>query len=212
MTRKPIHIEVAMPSGPAHYWREMLSRPKGFTIREIALCAEGVAYTTVKRYVWFLAREGYVVRIGAKRDGYALQNLYTVKKRQQKAPIERPDPQRAPLTAREAMWNAIRALEQFSARELAVSASTEERPVSQRSANLYIQKLVAVGVLQVLERPQKALGKAGHTPLGATAGRYRLVKSANTGPLAPKLCVAGFVFDPNSNRVLGDAVVSELRA
>jgi hypothetical protein len=212
VTRKPVHIEVAMPSGPTHYWSAMMARPKGFTIREIALCAEGVAYTTVKRYVWFLAREGYVVRVGAKRDGYALQAVYAVKKRQTKTPIERPNPQRAPLTAREAMWNAMRALEQFTARELCVSASTEERPVSQRSANLYIQKLVVVGVLHVLERPQKALGKVGDTPLGATAGRYRLVKSANTGPLAPKLCVAGFVFDPNCNRVLGDAVVSELRA
>jgi hypothetical protein len=212
VTRKPIHIEVAMPSGPAHYWREMQARPKGFTIREIALCADGIAYTTVKRYVWFLVRQGYVVRIGQKRDGYAQQAVYVVRKRQTKPPIERPDPQRAPLTAREAMWNAMRALDQFTARELCVSASTEERPVSQRSANLYIQKLVAVGVLQVLEPPQKALGKAGDTPLGATAGRYRLTKSANTGPLAPKLCVAGFVFDPNISRVLGDAVVSELHA
>lgn len=206
MTRKPIHIEVAMPSGPAHYWREMMARPKGFTIRQIALCSEGVAYKTVKRYVEFLKAGGFVVRIGAKRDGYALQAVYAVKKRQTKPPIKRPDPQHAPLTAREAMWNAIRALNQFTVIELAVSASTEERPVTQRTADHYVRALLRAGVLQTVSRPQT------HEGHGSSPGVYRLARSANTGPLAPKLCVAGFVFDPNSNRVLGDAVVSELRA
>ncbi len=205
MTRKPIHIEVAMPSGPAHYWREMLARPKGFTIREIALCSDGVAYKTVKRYVEFLKAGGFVIRIGAKRDGYALQAIYAVKKQATKAPIKRPDPLRAPLTAREAMWNAMRALNQFSVIELAVSASTEERPVAQRTADHYVRALLRAGVLQAVAPPETLKGR------GSTPGVYRLVKSANTGPLAPKLCVAGFVFDPNKNRVLGDAVVSELR-
>jgi len=205
MTRKPIHIEVAMPSGPAHYWREMMARPKGFTIREIALCSEGVAYKTVKRYVEFLKAGGFVVRVGARRDGYALQAIYAVKKRVTKPPIKRLDPLRAPLTAREAMWNAIRALSQFTVMELAVSASTEERPVAQRTADHYVRALLRAGVLQAVAPPETLKGR------GSTPGVYRLVKSANTGPLAPKLCVAGFVFDPNKNRVLGDAVVSELR-
>lgn len=206
MTRKPIHIEVAMPSGPAHYWREMMARPKGFTIREIALCSEGVAYKTVKRYVEFLKAGGFVVRVGERRDGYAQQAVYAVKKRATKAPIKRPDPLRAPITAREAMWNAIRALSQFTVMELAVSASTEERPVAQRTADHYVRALLRAGVLQAVSPPETLRGR------GSTPGVYRLVKSANTGPLAPKLCNAGFVFDPNSNRVLGDAVVSELCA
>lgn len=211
MTRKPVHIEVAMPSGPAHYWAAMLARPKGFTVREIALCSAGVSYETVKRYVWFLAREGYVLRVGEKRDGYALQAVYAVKKRVSKAPIERPDPARAPLTAREAMWNAMRALEQFTVAELAIASSTEERPVSIRSAHLYVQRLAQARLLRIVEPPARASGKTvAGVPRGAEAGVYRLPKS--TGPRAPKLCNAGFVFDPNSNRVLGEAVVTEQRA
>ncbi|MBY6244101.1 hypothetical protein [Methylosinus sp. Sm6] len=204
MTRKPIHIEVAMPSGPTHYWREMLARPKGFTVTEIALASDGVAHATVKRYVDFLKQEGFVARIGEKRDGYALRAVYAVTKRLPKAPVRRPDPMHAPLTAREAMWNAIRALDQFTVSELAVSASTEERPVAQRTADNYVRALLRVGVLQALAAPERLKGR------GSTPGVYRLVKSANTGPQAPKLCNAGFVFDPNRNRVIGETVVTEV--
>ncbi|MBG0809888.1 hypothetical protein IY145_10905 [Methylosinus sp. H3A] len=206
MTRKPIHIEVAMPSGPDHYWREMLARPKGFTVTEIALASEGVANTTVKRYVEFLKAEGFVVRIGQKRDGYALRAIYAVAKRVTKAPVRRPDPLHAPFSAREAMWNAIRALDQFTVSELAVSASTEERPVAQRTADHYVRALLRAGVLRAVAEPERLKGH------GSTRGVYRLVKSANTGPRAPKLCNAGFVFDPNKNRVLGEAVVTEARS
>jgi len=210
--RKPLHVEVAMPSGPAHYWREMRRYgAKGFTVKLIALAADGVAYETVKRYVWFLVKAGYVARIGKRKDGYATQALYVVRRDVARAPIERPDPARAPITAREAMWNAMRALRTFTARELAVSASTEERPVSLRSANLYIQRLAQAGVLQTITPPERAAGRIGRVPRGATAGVWRLARPADTGPQAPRLCNAGFVFDPNSNRVLGDAIVTETR-
>ncbi len=207
MTRKPIAIEVAMPSGPAHYWREMLARKKGFTVSDIALSSEGVAYTTVKRYVWFLVKSGFVVRIGEKKSGYATQAIYAIKKESRVAPVERADPLVKPPTGREALWTAMRALTQFSVAELAISASTEERAVSSRSASLFVQRLVQAGAIEVIEAPRKASGR----PLGSKAGLYRLKRAANTGPLPPKICLANFVFDPNKNRVLGDAIVSEAK-
>ncbi len=203
MTRKPIAIELAMPSGPAHYWRAMCAR-KSFTVREIALCSQGVSYETVKRYVWFLQKNGFVARVGDRRDGYALQAVYAVGKRLSKAPVERPDPIKAPLTAREAMWNAMRALSRFTVVELAMAAATEERPVAQRTADRYVRALVKAGALAVIE-PAKANGR------GSTPGRFRLNPAANTGPQAPKLCTAGFVFDMNKGRVVGEAVVTEAR-
>jgi hypothetical protein len=210
VTRKPIYVEVAMPSGPEHYWREMRRLgSKGFTVRAIANASDGVSYETVRRYVWWLQKEGYVARVGQKQDGYAVQAIYVVKKATAHAPIERAAPRA--IKAREAMWNAIRALKQFTARELAVSAATEERPISQRSANLYIQRLAQAGVLQVVVPPRRATGKIGPVPRGAIAGTWRLRKNADTGPEAPKLCNAGFVFDPNKNAVLGDAVITEQR-
>lgn len=208
--RKPIHVEVSMPSGPAHYWGEMCRLGgKGFTVRAIANASEGVSYETVRRYVWWLQKQGYVARIGQKQDGYAVQFVYVVKRAVANAPIERPGPRK--ITAREAMWNAIRALKTFTARELAVTAATEDRPISQRSANLYIQRLAQAGVLQVVVAPKRATGKIGPVPRGAIAGTWRLKKTADTGPQAPKLCNAGFVFDPNQNAVLGSAVLTEIR-
>lgn len=211
MTRKPIAIEVAMPSGPAHYWAEMKrAGKKGFTVRAIALASEGVAYETVKRYVWFCVKAGHVVRIGAKQDGYATQAVYAVKTPLSKPPIERKGEE--PLSARDAMWTAMRTLPQFTAKELSACATTEERKISLRSAELYIQKLVAAGALSVLETPARATGKSKRgTPRGATPGRYALKPGANTGPQAPVLCKADFVFDMNTHRPLGEAKVTESR-
>jgi hypothetical protein len=211
MTRKPIAIEIAMPSGPAHYWAAMKAAgKKGFTVRSIALSSGGVAYETVKRYVWFCVRHGHVVKIGAKKDGYATQVVYAVKTPLTMAPVERKGEKR--LTARQAMWNAMRTLHQFSARELQANATTEERPISLRSVELYIQKLVAAGVLSVLEEASRASGKSKTgTPRGAAPGRYALKPSANTGPQAPVLCKADFVFDMNTRKPLGETKVSEHR-
>lgn len=211
MTRKPISIEVAMPSGPAHYWAAMKAAgKKGFTVRSIALASEGVAYETVKRYVWFCVQHGHVVKIGERQDGYATQVVYAVKTPLTKAPIERKGEKR--LTARQAMWNAMRTLQQFSVNELKGTASTEERPISQRSAELYVQKLVAAGVLSVLEEPARASGKSkSGLPRGATPGRYALKPAANTGPQAPVLCKADFVFDMNTRKPLGESKVTEAR-
>jgi hypothetical protein len=207
MPRKPIMIEIAMDSGPSHYWKLMLAAgQKGFTIRSIALASDGVAYKSVKRYVDFLKAEGYVARVGSKQDGYATQAVYAVKKRVNKPPIKRPAGKEEPFTARQAMWNAMRTLNQFSVNELAKAASIEERHVAQHTADNYIRALLKVGVLIAVEAPQRLAGK------GSTPGVYRLAPRANTGPQAPKLCKANFVFDMNTRKPLGEAVVTEARA
>lgn len=213
MTRKPIAIELAMPSGPAHYWAAMLAKQAGFTVRDIANASAGVSYETVKRYVWFLTKSGHVVKTGTRRDGYALQSVYNVARRVAKAPIERVADKTAPLSARDAMWNAMRALRRFTVAELRLAASTEERPVSQRSASLYVQRLRDAGMLIVIEAPQHANGRAAkRAPAGAQSGVYRLAPKANSGPLAPKLCNAGFVFDMNRRAVIGETIVTEARS
>lgn len=211
MTRKPIPLEIVLPSGPAHYWAAMKKAgKKGFTVRAIALASDGVAYETVKRYVWFCLKAGHVVRIGEKLDGYATQAVYAVKNGLTKAPIERKGEKR--LTARQAMWNAMRSLAQFTVAELRAAAETEERAISLRTAELYVQKLAQAGALIVLDAPARASGKTkGGTPKGATPGRYRLKPAANTGPQAPVLCKADFIFDMNKRQPIGEAKVTEAR-
>ncbi|MBY6244112.1 hypothetical protein [Methylosinus sp. Sm6] len=207
--RIPTHIAVALPRGPEHYWKEMRARnARGFTVQDIALSSEGVSNTTVKRYIWWLEKQGYVVKVGSKKDGYAIANIYKIKRDSRTAPIERAEDKGKPATARQALWTAMRTLPQFGVAELTACASTEERPIARRSAELYVQKLVSAGVLEMLEAPKRANG----WPRGARGGLYRLKPTANVGPLAPKLCKADFVFDPNKNRVLGEAVVTEPRS
>lgn len=207
MPRKPIMIEIAMDSGPSHYWKLMLAAgAKGFTIKSIAFASEGVAYKSVKRYVDFLKSEGFIARIGSKPDGYATLAVYAVKKRVNKAPIKRPAGKGEPFTARQAMWNAMRTLSQFSVSELAAAASIEERPVAQRTADNYVRALLKAGVLIVVDAPQCLDGK------GSTPGVYRLAPRANTGPQAPKLCKADFLFDMNTRKPIGEAVVTEARS
>jgi hypothetical protein len=206
VTRKPIAIEIAMPSGPAHYWSLMQAAgARGFTVRSIALASEGVAYKSVKRYVEFLKAEGFIVRIGEKRDGFAMQAVYAVKQRQRNAPIKRAEGKAEPFTARQALWNAMRTLARFSINELAIAASTEERPVAQRTADAYVRALIKAGAVIVIDPPQRLKGK------GSTVGVYRLAPCANTGPQAPKLCKADFLFDMNTRKPLGEAVVTEAR-
>jgi len=206
MPRKPIIIEIAMESGPSHYWGLMLAAgAKGFTVKSIAYASEGVAYQSVKRYVDFLRGEGFIARIGSRTDGYATLAVYAVKKRVNKAPIKRPKGKAQPFTARQAMWNAMRVLKQFSVNELAAVASTEERPVAPHTADNYIRALLRVGVLTPVAKPQRLDGR------GSLPGVYRLAPGANTGPHAPKLCNANFVFDMNTRQPLGEAIVTEAR-
>ncbi len=202
--RKPIAIEIAAPSGPAHYWAAMKAAGnKGFTVRAIALDSEGVTYETVKRYVWFCVRSGYVAKIREKVDGYATQGVYVVTTPLRKPPIERKNDKR--VSGRQAMWNAMRTLSQFSAKDLQICASTEQQPVSRRSAELYIQKLNEAGALVVIEAPARASGKGkSGRPRGATPGLYRLKGAANTGPAAPVLGRAGELFDMNTKRTLSN--------
>lgn len=202
--RKPLVIELAAPSGPEHYWAAIRKRRKGFTVSDIWLEADGVSRETVKRYVWHLARAGFVQATAEKRrDGYATAAVYRLIRDQRNAPIENKTPK---LSAREAMWIAIRTLAQFSPRELCAAASTDERRVSLRSADLYVQRLVQAGVLQVLSPPERAKGKG----LPAKSGIYRLKPSANSGPRAPKLMNAGFVFDMNKRQVVGKPTLVEV--
>lgn len=205
----PVHIAVALPRGPEHYWREMRAKgEKGFTVQDIALASEGVAHGTVKRYVWFLEKAGYIVKVGTKKSGYGIANVYRIKKDRRSAPIESAEGKDKTSTARQALWTAMRTLPQFSVAELVACASTEERPIALRSGELYVQRLVKAAVLDVVEAPQRANG----WPRGARGGLYRLKRSADTGPIAPKLCKADFVFDSNKNRILGEAVVTEPRS
>lgn len=88
----------------------------------------------------------------------------------------------------EQMWRTMRKLKEFTSRELALAASTDDVGVSNGSAQKYCSMLLSCGYLICLE---KATFERQAT--------YRLVR--NSGPLAPQIQRVKRVFDPNSRTV-----------
>ncbi len=210
MMHRPFAVPVALPRGPEHYWKTMQALDeKGFTVRDIALCADGSAHATVKNYVQFLVRKKILVKVGARKEGYVEAGVYRIKTPQRFAPVmHRTEYLGARGAIQRALWTAMRSLSQFSLPELAATASTEEHPVKLRTAEEYVRRLRRVGVVEDVKRYQRSAPGAS----GAKAGVYRLVRAHNSGPLPPKVFSAQIVFDPNKNRVLGEALVSEAQS
>ncbi len=209
MMHRPFSLPIAAPRGPEVYWAAMQAmNAKGFTIADVSLCADGAAYATVKTYVRFLLDQGVLVQTGTRKAGYAIRAVYKIKKMARKAPVlRRPDYSGARGAIQLSCWTAMRTLSQFTLPELAATASTEEQPVRQRTAEEYVRRLMRAGVVEAVTPYQR--GAKGSS--GAKAGVYRLSRAHNSGPLPPKVFKAEFVFDPNKNRILGEAVVTEPR-
>lgn len=213
---RPFQIDVSLPRGPEHYWNVMRQLDgKGFTIRDIALCSDGVTYAAVKTYARFLIGEGILKKVSERNIGYTKADVYRIAKPSRQAPVLRRETfsgQRGRV--QQQLWRAMRTLPSFSITELAAAASTEETPVKPRTAEEYVRRLVRAGVIVVLEPYKKGEkappGMRGKT--GAKAGAYRLQKAADTGPLAPKVFSATIVFDPNKNRIVGETIAEEPRS
>jgi hypothetical protein len=92
---------------------------------------------------------------------------------------------------RERMWLALRALRDFNAHELALTASTPEHPVAVGEAQDYLV----------------FLKRAGYVVATAASGArrqacYRFMKTRNTGPRAPLVGRDKSVMDQNTGEVV----------
>lgn len=89
----------------------------------------------------------------------------------------------------------------FTARDLAVTASTEECRVSIKAARNYITSLKHAGYLDVLVKDQ----------IGAKSNlaTYALKRGLFTGPRAPVVRSVRVVWDPNLASFMGDATLAE---
>lgn len=205
---RPFNVPIALPRGPEHYWSVAKKfGAKGFTLGELAGCTNGVAYSTVKNWLYDMLKVGAIKTIGARKGpvGGAVQNLYAVALKAMKAPVQRrSDYQGVRGKTQQQVWTAMRTLGTFSLVELTAAASTPEHPVKPRTAEEYVRRLTNAGVLAVVEPYAK--GKPGAT--GARAGTWRLVKRADTGPLAPKVFNASIVFDANTQKIVGESEVA----
>lgn len=116
------------------------------------------------------------------------------------AEIAAHQPARTDYYAERNIWNTMRNLRQFTARELEAHGATDTVPVSQAQAEKFLRFLLAVGLAA-------EAGQKGRPHWGSRgkklAGVYRLLPSANTGPEPPQRFVARVLFDPNRKAVLG---------
>ncbi len=141
---------------------------------------------SVRDYVIGLDKAGYLERVDQKelqRGAAACWRL--VKDIGCEAPRVRKDG--TPVTAgngRRNMWNAMRIMRQFNARELAVAARTPDCFVKESTAADYAKHLWHAGYLTRLDD-----------------GRYRMLPTAYTGPMAPMIQRTKVVWDPNQNQI-----------
>jgi hypothetical protein len=170
---------------------------KEFTVRDVWYRTR-LSKSTVQDYLQGLTAAG-ILRVtdtraadfGARAKVYAL-----VRDVGMEAPRVRRDGTAVTQgLGREQMWRTMRILGEFSVRDLAVNASTEECQVAEKDAKDYSHFLAKAGYL-VVTRPGKGIGKGG------VQTRYRFIQQRFTGPKPPKIQRIKAVYDPNLQQVV----------
>ncbi|MBI5136864.1 MAG: hypothetical protein HZA24_05945 [Nitrospirae bacterium] len=157
-----------------------------FTLHDVPAT---VSTKTVQSYVEGLLRTGYVVQLmdGKVPGRWQLAQYQLI----HDVGIEPPHVTRYGQTPthglqQEQMWRTMPILGAFTARELALAASTERIPVSVHSARHYICHLRKAGyVLRI------------SPSLGTAPARYRMPALRHTGPRPPRIGRGGTMHDPN---------------
>lgn len=98
---------------------------------------------------------------------------------------------------REQMWRTMRILGEFTPRELAITASTEEIHIAPGEASSYVNRLYAAGYLRMTCK-----GKPGHKRGTGEQARYLFLRHMYTGPHAPQVQRDKRVYDPNLHRTV----------
>lgn len=189
-----IALKLALPRGPEHYWKAACDfGPEGFTARELLGCTNGVSRTTVRIWIAEMIERGALVVIERRDVKPRGQLVYAVARQTKKAPI---DPEVKHGRIQRQLWTAMRNLTTFSIAELAAAASTDDVSISRHSAADYVRRLTLAGALTIV-RPTRANN--------LNSGLWRLKKSADTGPLAPRQITMSVMIDRNTGKALGTA-------
>ncbi len=187
--------------GHDHYWsviRDLGKYGRLFTTKEVAGRSNDPKDRSIADFLQRLRKAGFV-EIAAKqslKEGNRQPYHYRLLKRPLKTPKIRRDGTVVPAgDGQTFMWNAMRALGQFTASELAIAASTEDHSVSRRSALAYSTRLQQAGYLWVVSQGS-----------GGRAQVWHLKQSMITGPQAPMILETKMVWDANREEIVGDAV------
>lgn len=196
----PTRLSIQIPRSDDGIWMLMrwLDQHRGpFTRSEVErLIGDNIVRDEVANFVRALVRGGFLIRVG--RSGN--DDLFRVDRKQVETPRLRSDGMPLAVSQRAShLWRGVKMLGFFTARDLAIASSLPDWPVSEAQAGSYVDELASAGYL--LSRVER--------------GRmvYRLKPKMNTGPAAPQVLRARFVWDPNLCRVMGDATrIEEVRS
>jgi hypothetical protein len=159
-------------------------------LAELRLHAPDVKATSVHNYLTALVRGGYVRPGPLSRrplGGKRVRHYELIRDVGVDAPRLRKDGTELPATAQQHMWLTMKIVGNFTAEELALYVSSEERAVPVGTAESYIRHLEKAGYLA-------SAGTQGKAPL------YRLIR--NTGGYPPVVQRASVVFDPNLGKIM----------
>jgi len=189
---------------PAFYWKAACEfGPKGFTTADLAGCTCGVAYATVRNWIRVMRHEGELVVVGSVPSlAGKPKHVYAVKRPRAKGPgVRRPESDGSYGLITEQIWQTMRMLKgSWTTEELALASSTEEVVVLRNTTQRYVRSLVRAGIVQLVKPSVR-------TNRGSIAARYNLTRTGNTGPLPPKLLQAEFVYDQNTQKIVGESEV-----
>ncbi|WP_297588201.1 hypothetical protein [Roseibium sp.] len=214
----PIQLEMKIVAGELvcrgheYYWSVIreIGKENHFTRREIARRTNDPNDKNLDEYLRRLKKAGFVRTVEVVEGTYGLethngkirQEIYELVRRPSAAPILNKDGSKGILGLGQIhMWTAIRNLHQFTKQELSIASTTNDVPVSVKTAQSYACMLEKAGYLQILR------------PGGPNVARiWRLKPSMNTGPNAPKILKSKMIYDPNRQQIMGRPIAQECAA
>lgn len=159
---------------------------------------------TVRDYRYCLQAAGILAVVNVSPNRRTATTYRLAKDEGLEAPRVRRDGTRVTQgLAQEQMWRTLRMLTaDTNGRELAAHASSSTVPVAEVAALDYLLTLFQAGYLACTKEGQ-GLGKGG------VQARYRLKPNRNTGPRPPMVCRTKVVYDPNEDKVVWAAPVTD---
>ncbi|MCG9086855.1 hypothetical protein [Laribacter hongkongensis] len=195
--RRPAHLsQVGGKSPRQRIWEAIRNRRDGFGYEDLCIDCR-IEDRSIRTYVYSLQRGGFVEPLGERSSTREASRFRLVRDNGLEAPrLTRDGKPVAQGRGNESMWQAMRLIGPFCARELAAYASASGAAVSEGTAASYISALLKAGYLVVVE-PSRAAGKHGRLQ-----ARYALPGSKYTGPRPPMIQRTKSVYDPNLGEVV----------
>lgn len=187
-------LRVLMPRDASWIWQIILdldAEDHGFRYEDIRRCAPEVHHAVINQYLSRLKKGGYIYEVKIGLDG---SSRYELRRPQPEPPRLKVDgtPERQWL-ARDQMWRAMKMLNWWRPKDLAIAASTERCPISEGTAKSYASHLFLAHLLGWRRE----------------AGVYRLRPGADTGPAPPRVMRTTFVWDGNRRCIVGSGTKTE---